>query len=91
MKSEWKCVFCKQWNSYSNDFCNNCNKKRIEDTASEKESLARRLEISQLGGISIYPSDSILVKIFKRILIFFRFIFFAIISIFLWLVAVSHG
>ena len=91
MESEWKCTFCKQWNIQSHDFCINCRKKQVEDTTSEKESLARRLEISQLGGISIYPSDSILVKIIKRILIFFRFIFFAILSIFLWLVAVSHG
>ena len=91
MESEWKCSFCEHWNINSYALCVNCRKKKIEHNDSEEESKARRLEISAVGGISIYQSDSIFLKIIKRVLIFFRFIFFAILSIFLWLVAVSHG
>jgi len=93
MLNEWKCESCNKWNSLpeAEDYCYNCGKSKIILSESDKISITNRLDINDLGGITIYPTDSMILKFIKRILMFLRFVFFAILSIFLWLVAVSHG
>lgn len=92
MEKEWKCSNCNNWNHANTNglFCSSCGSPHYLESLEEKESLKRRLEINNLS-IPIYPHDGLIIKGLKNVFNFIQFIFLAIVSFFVWLIAIGPG
>jgi len=92
MEKEWKCSNCNNWNhaNTSGLFCSSCGFPHYLESFEEKESLKKRLEINNLN-IPIYPHDGLIIKSLKNVFNFIQFIFLAIVSFFVWLIAIGPG
>jgi len=89
MEKEWK---CNNWNEAKTSglFCSKCGTPHYLESEEEKKSIKKRLEINNLN-IPIYPNDNLFIKVLKNVFNFIQFIFIAIVSFFLWLIAMGPG
>jgi len=94
-KSSKKCTHCGQWSAWNQkptDTCEHCG-ALLDDRTLLREA-AREAERKRKKGldiIEIYPSDSFLVKIGKRIGQAIQISFIAIVSFIIWFLTMLAG
>jgi len=93
-----KCPHCGQWSEWTGhpaDLCEHCGSildeagfiRKVEEEEREAEEDKR----FGIDLIEIYPDDNMVVVFLKRIVQGFQIVFMAILSFFLWLIALLAG
>ncbi len=95
---ERKCRNCKEWDRDGNVICQHCGHPLAPDLIIEKNSEERKKKAEEKPPSSleiflnsIKNSENILVRIIYRVLRTVWVIYMAILSFFLWLIAISPG
>jgi len=96
LSSTKKCPSCEQWSTWNqrgDDHCDHCGQLLDPTRYHNEQARAEREKepVSQVILIEIDPDDNAFIKFFKYIIRGGQLAFGAIVSFFLWLVAVAAG
>ncbi len=98
IKSSIKCRVCgewSEWNQQPDDVCRHCgallsDRSTLSAAAREAEQ-EKKGNVVEIGLIEIYPTDSKLVKFFKRMIQAVQLTFVAILSFIIWFLTLLAG
>jgi DNA-directed RNA polymerase subunit RPC12/RpoP len=90
--SEIRCKECGTWNKtkIQNPVCENCGKELRPVSEQEKENIEQRMHAWEIN-IPIHDHDSGFVSFCKNTFNAVQWVFFAILSFFIWLFALGPG
>ncbi len=84
------CDHCKEWTSVEQYFCQHCG-EIVEEERLEEERIRHENTKFDLHLIPIRETDHLIVKGIKHIIRTVQIVYFTILSIILWLIAMTPG
>ncbi|MEZ4886114.1 MAG: hypothetical protein R3E32_15370 [Chitinophagales bacterium] len=81
-----KCDVCGEWTDGNKYVCQHCGE--IMEEERHKQALKRESHsLYDLGWVKIHPTDHLIVKALKRMILTVQVIYFGLLSFFIWLIA----
>lgn len=81
-----KCDVCGEWTDGNKYVCGHCGEIMEEERFKEKATREKQT-IFDVAWVTIHPTDHLIVKGIKRIVLSIQIVYFGLLSFFIWMIA----
>ncbi|MFK7908734.1 MAG: hypothetical protein AB8B69_26635 [Chitinophagales bacterium] len=81
-----KCDLCERWTDGNKYVCQHCG-EIMEENHLKEESKREQQSIFDMGWVTINPTDHLIIRGLKRVILTVQVIYFGFLSFFIWLIA----
>lgn len=81
-----KCDVCGEWSDGNKYVCSHCGEIMEEERLKEK-SKREKQTVFDVAWVTIQPTDHLIVKAVKRVILTVQVIYFGLLSFFIWMIA----